>query len=78
MRNDIFELVWETTLAEKSSIYGNLDSWHTVVIARHCISSVMMEDGPNGIRKEVVGSGNYLLAVKSLFSTCYPTDVALA
>jgi len=78
MQNDIKKLISEMTLEEKASLCGGLDSWHTVPIARLGIPSIMMTDGPHGVRKEIEGVGDDLLTVKSLPATCFPTASALA
>ncbi len=78
MQNDINKLIGEMTLEEKAAICGGLDSWHTVPISRLDIPSIMMTDGPHGVRKEFEGSGEDLLTVKSLPATCFPTASALA
>ena len=78
MRNDIKTLINELTLEEKAALCSGLDSWHTVPIPRLGIPSVMMTDGPHGVRKEIEGESDDLLTARSLPSTCYPTASALA
>jgi len=78
MRNDIKKLISELTLEEKAGLCAGLDNWHTVPIARLGIPSIMMADGPHGVRKEIEDAGDDLLTVQSLPATCYPTASALA
>ncbi len=71
-------LINELTLAEKAALCAGLDSWHTVPVPRLGIPSIMMTDGPHGIRKELYKDGDDLLTVQSQPATCYPTAAALA
>ncbi len=78
MQNDIRKLIAELTLEEKASLCAGLDSWHTVPIDRLGIPSIMMADGPHGLRKEIENSGEDLLNKVSYPATCFPTAAALA
>jgi len=53
------------------------DFWHTTSVERLGIPSVMMTDGPHGLRKQSDG-GDHLGLGKSVPATCYPTAAALA
>jgi len=75
---DIKKLLKELTLEEKASLCAGLDSWHTVSIERLGIPSIMMADGPHGLRKEIEESGEDLLTKESYPATCFPTASALA
>ncbi|HEY7416938.1 MAG TPA: glycoside hydrolase family 3 protein, partial [Ktedonobacteraceae bacterium] len=59
------------TLAEKVSLLGGMDLWHTVPIERLNIPSVKMSDGPNGVR----GGGSFVGGVRT---ACFPAGIALA
>ena len=66
-------LLSKLTLEEKAALCSGLDNWRTNPIERLGIPSIMMTDGPHGLRREKgEGFGN------SLEATCFPTAVALA
>mgnify|MGYP000209262186 CR=1 FL=1 len=46
------ELVGKMTLEEKASLLSGLDFWHTKPVERLGIGSVMVSDGPHGLRKQ--------------------------
>ena len=48
----IKELISKMTLEEKASLCSGADNWHTKEIKRLNIPSVMMVDGPHGLRKQ--------------------------
>ena len=74
---DIDDLVKEMTLEEKAALCSGLDNWHTKPVGRLAIPSVMMADGPHGLRKELDSDGQGLLK-ESYPATCFPTASALA
>ena len=78
MRNDIQKLVSELTLEEKAGICSGIDSWHTMPVERLGIPSIMMTDGPHGVRKEKDGAEKGLLSTPSYPATCFPTASAVA
>lgn len=61
------------TLGEKASLCSGLGLWHTKPIERLGILSIMMTDGPHGLRK--LENGDFR---KSVPATCFPTAVTLA
>ncbi len=69
------ELVSQMTLAEKASLLSGADKWRTKTIGRLDLGSVMVADGPHGLRKEVKNAENGVSTVKS---TCFPTACATA
>lgn len=77
MENDIFQLVSRMTLEEKASLCSGLDAWHTKPIPRLGIPSILMTDGPIGLRKQKEGSGQPG-ASDSVPATCFPSGSALA
>lgn len=77
MARDIKKIISEMTLEEKAGLCSGLDVWHTKGIDRLDIPSIMMADGPHGLRKQTK-SGLELGAKKSVPATCFPTASALA
>lgn len=71
------ELVAQMTLEEKAALVAGADSWNTAEIGRFGIPSVMMTDGPHGLRKEINPHGNEAFATGHP-ATCFPTASALA
>ena len=70
---NIENLISQMSLEEKASLCSGLGFWHTKPIERLGIPSIMMTDGPHGLRKqEKEGFG------KSVPATCFPTAVTLA
>ena len=51
MEWDIERMISEMTLEEKAQMCSGRDVWNTQNIDRLGIPSVMMSDGPNGLRK---------------------------
>ncbi|CAM3989681.1 glycoside hydrolase family 3 C-terminal domain-containing protein [Saccharibacillus endophyticus] len=76
MRN-IKELLKQMTLEEKAGLCSGKDFWNTKEIERLGIPSVMMTDGPHGLRKQE-GDTDHLGINKSLPSTCFPSAAGLA
>ncbi|NLM28760.1 MAG: glycoside hydrolase family 3 protein, partial [Clostridiaceae bacterium] len=77
MATDIKKIISEMTLEEKAGLCSGLDFWHTKGIERLNIPSIMMADGPHGLRKKIEG-GDDIGVKKSVPATCFPTASALA
>lgn len=69
------ELIDKMTVDEKSSLLSGKDNWHTKEVKRLNIPSIMMTDGPHGIRK--MDDGDFGL-VSSNKATCFPTASMVA
>jgi beta-glucosidase len=67
----------ELTLEEKASLVLGADFWHTRGIERHGIASVLVTDGPHGLRKQGDAADHIGLS-GSVPATCFPTASALA
>ncbi|MCC3868898.1 beta-glucosidase [Terrisporobacter mayombei] len=74
---DIKDLIKKMTVEEKASLCSGLNFWNTKAIERLNIPSIMMTDGPHGLRKQA-GSADHLGINESVKSTCFPTASALA
>lgn len=74
---DVKKVLSELTLEEKAGLVSGRDFWHTKELERLGIPSMMMTDGPHGLRKQGV-KGDHLGIGKSIPATCFPTAAALA
>lgn len=71
------ELIGRMTLEEKASLLSGANFWNTKAIERLGVPSMMITDGPHGLRKQG-GKADHLGLNKSLPATCFPTASALA
>ncbi len=60
----------QLSVREQASLLGGADFWHTVPMDRCGIPSVMLSDGPTGLRK--------MNGVRTIKSVCYPSATAAA
>ncbi|MGC6586448.1 beta-glucosidase family protein [Paenibacillus sp. Dod16] len=65
------------TLEEKASLCSGLDNWHTKGGERLGIPSVMVTDGPHGLRKQRASS-DHLGLFDSVPATCFPSAAGVA
>lgn len=65
------------TLEEKAKLLSGRDFWHTEPCERLGIPSVMVSDGPHGLRKQGV-EGDHLGIAASVPATCFPTSASSA
>jgi beta-glucosidase len=65
------------TVAQKASLCLGADFWHTAAIEEHGVESVMVSDGPHGLRKQPE-PGETAGPSGSVPATCFPTASALA
>ncbi|MDM5428278.1 glycoside hydrolase family 3 C-terminal domain-containing protein [Bacillus mycoides] len=77
MKRDIKKIISQMTLEEKAGLCSGLDFWNTKGIERLGIPSIMVTDGPHGLRKQAVGA-DHLGIYNSIPSTCFPSAVGLA
>ncbi|HWP21173.1 MAG TPA: glycoside hydrolase family 3 protein, partial [Candidatus Cryosericum sp.] len=77
MTLDYQELIEQMTLEEKASLLSGQNFWNTKPIPRLGIPSILLTDGPHGMRKQG-GKADHLGLNKSIPSTCFPTASALA
>lgn len=66
----------DLTLEEKASLTSGADFWTTTAIDRAGVPSIMLTDGPHGLRKQRGASDNLGLN-DSVPATCFPPAVAL-
>ncbi|MBQ3384323.1 MAG: glycoside hydrolase family 3 protein [Erysipelotrichaceae bacterium] len=71
---DIEKIIQEMTLEEKIAFCTGKDMWHTKEYPAHGIESIMMTDGPHGLRCQKNTQDNLGLN-ESLPATCFPTAV---
>ncbi|HOE69932.1 MAG TPA: glycoside hydrolase family 3 C-terminal domain-containing protein [Brevefilum sp.] len=74
---NIQQLIAEMTLEEKASLCSGLNLWYTKPVERLGIPSIMVTDGPHGLRKQVEVNDMGGLS-DSYPATCFPTASALA
>lgn len=71
------ELTAQMTLKEKAALCAGTDFWHTHAIDRLGLPSVMVTDGPHGLRKQSSDS-DHLGINASVPATCFPTAATTA
>lgn len=74
---DTQKLVSQMTLEEKAGLCSGLDFWFTKAVKRLNIPSVMMSDGPHGLRKQK-SEGDHLGINESIEAVCFPAGCAAA
>ena len=74
---DVKALVAEMTLEEKCGLLSGLDFWHTKPVERLEIPSVMVSDGPHGLRKQDQ-EADHLGMNDSIKAVCMPAACATA
>lgn len=77
MERDLKALIAQMTLEEKAGLCSGLDFWHTKGIERLGVPSVMVTDGPHGLRKQRE-SADHLGLFDSVPATCFPSAAGLA
>ncbi len=74
MYQDIIDAM---TLEEKASLLSGANYWNTKSVDRLGVPSIIMTDGPHGLRRQA-GKADHLGLNKSVPATCFPTAAALA
>lgn len=73
---DLSREVAALTLEQKASLTSGTDFWNTQAVPDAGIRSIMLTDGPHGLRKQVA-SGDHLGIADSVPATCFPPAVGL-
>jgi len=74
---NIQKLIEEMTLEEKASLCSGLNFWYLKGVKRLGIPSIMVTDGPHGLRKQM-GEADHVGLNESVTAVCFPTASALA
>ena len=74
---DIEKIISQLTLEEKASLLSGADFWRTKKVERLGIPSVMVCDGPHGLRKQRGGDHDEG-ANESIKAVCFPAECAAA
>ncbi|WP_338787196.1 glycoside hydrolase family 3 C-terminal domain-containing protein [Metabacillus sp. FJAT-53654] len=77
MTKDIKALLSEMTLEEKADLCSGKDFWNLKGIERLGIPSIMVTDGPHGLRKQNLGA-DHLGLFDSVPATCFPSAAGMA
>ena len=77
MEKRIQNLLEQMTLEEKASLCSGADFWHLKGIERLQIPSVMVSDGPHGLRKQDL-QADHLGINESISAVCFPPAVLQA
>ncbi|MFB5676467.1 beta-glucosidase [Paenibacillus terreus] len=77
MSRDIKALIAQMTLEEKAGMCSGKDFWRLKGVERLGIPSIMVTDGPHGLRKQREG-GDHLGLMDSVPATCFPSAAGLA
>lgn len=77
MKFDIDRLMSEMTLEEKASLCSGYDNWRTKPVDRLGLPSIMLSDGPHGLRKQEI-TEDYQSINDSITAVCFPTGPGLA
>lgn len=71
------DIVQRMTLEEKASLTLGSGHWTTASVERLGVGTVMMSDGPHGLRTQL-GEADHVGFSGSVPATCFPTSAALA
>ena len=77
MEHDIKAILSQMTLEEKAGLCSGLDFWHFKGVERLGVPSVMVSDGPHGLRKQDE-AGDHLGVNDSIKAVCFPPAVLAA
>lgn len=72
------KIIQQMSLEEKALMMSGKNTWHTVDFPQYGIPSMMMSDGPHGMRTQPPGAGDHLGINESMPATCFPTAATVA
>ena len=72
------EIISKMTLEEKALMMSGKNTWQTVDYPEYGIPSMMMSDGPHGMRTQNPEAGDHLGINQSIPATCFPTAAGIA
>ena len=75
--NDPREILAQMTLEEKAAICDGADFWHLKGMEKYGFPSIMVCDGPHGLRKQDDAADN-LGINDSIVAICFPSAAGLA
>ncbi len=76
-QRNIAELIKRLSLEEKAGLCSGLDFWHLKGVERLGVPSIMVSDGPHGLRKQD-DSADHLGINDSIEAVCFPAACAAA
>lgn len=74
---DIEKILSQMTLEEKAKLCQGADFWHTTACERLGVPSIMVSDGPHGLRKQDQ-EADHLGVNESIKAVCFPTAAGTA
>lgn len=77
MNRDIKQIISQMTIEEKASMCSALDFNNTKAIERLGVPSILLSDGPHGLRKQEE-KADHLGINKSIPATCFPSGATIA
>jgi len=72
MKHDLEEIVKQMTLEEKAGLCSGKNFWETKPVERLGVASILMTDGPHGLRKQEDTADQLGISI-SVPATCFPT-----
>lgn len=71
-------IISKMSLEEKALMMSGKNTWETMDFPQYGIPSMMMSDGPHGMRTQDPNAGDHLGLNKSIPATCFPTAAGVA
>ena len=71
-------IIRQMTTEEKALMMSGKNTWESMDFEKYGIPSIMMSDGPHGMRTQNPEAGDHLGLGKSMPATCFPTAATIA